>query len=73
MSSGDNEFISIAWQIPIEVHGDVVVKVNLKAVILKVLGYLGGVVFVGVIGIELVNKSSPGALGDRWSGELRPP
>jgi len=58
MNSKDNQPISIGWQLAIKVnsHGVTTVNVNLKAIVLKLLGYLLNEGLVWIKRMELVNN-----------------
>ena len=74
MNSEDDELVIINGQISVEVNGDIIalININLKAKVLKVLGYIAGEILVGIIAVKLVNDGCARAFRDRWSDELRP-
>ena len=57
MSSKDDRLIVMTWQSAIEVNGNLVtlIKVNLKTVVLKLLGHLPDGSFVWLKAVKLVN------------------
>jgi len=74
VASEDDELVIISRQIAKEVHCNVIalVKVNLEAIVLKLLSYPGGKILVGVTAIKLVYNGCSVAFRDSWSDGLRP-
>ena len=59
MGTKDNQVIPVAWQLPIEINGNLVtlININLKTIILKLLGRLMDESLVWLKAIKLVNDS----------------